>query len=237
MNKHITVIIPYYNQPQMLKVQQQSWALWPDELAQKTDIILVDDGSQRDPATENLLKENGQIVCGRSWLRVYRVLEDVRWNWIACRNIGAHEASAGWLMMTDIDHIITPELLARLHSITVDPNCFYIPSRVDGPNRTPNPKPHPNSYFMHRSLFWAVGGYDENYSGHYGTDGIWKRRCLEHGKRVMLDIPLVQYLPEHVHDCRVSLDRKSDEQRQAVLNISAQKLEIKTLSFPYERVL
>lgn len=230
MDKLISLIVPYYENPRMLHVQLGEWDNWPEELKSKTEIIVIDDGSPITPITDAYCNIKAKIS-------LYRIHQDIPWNWIACRNIGAHHANGDWLMMTDIDHIVTGELLQYLHDMPVDPNCFYVPSRVDGPKRTPNPKPHPNSYFMSKEFFWKVGGYDENYSGLYGTDGIWRRRCEAVGKRVLLDVPLVQYLPEHVADCRSNLERKSEAQRQAVLDVTAKGLPVKTLSFPYERVL
>lgn len=210
----------------------EAWKKWPAHLIDRTEIIVIDDCSPNFPAAPQIQKAPPVNF------RLYRVLQDVRWNWIACRNIGAHEAFGQWLMMTDMDHVVDGTLLAHLHSLPPTPaEQFYVPSRVDGPARIPNPKPHPNSYFMSKEFFWRVGGYDENYSGHYGTDGIWRRRCEAKGQRIMLDVPLVQYLPEHVVDCRTNLERKSEAQRQAVLDISARNLPVKTLSFPYERLI
>lgn len=239
--RKITLIVPYYENPHMFRIQQEGWLKWSPYLKAHTEIIVVDDGSKNHPAVTAL---NDEIVWGCGLVfRLFRILEDIPWNWITCRNIGAHEAEGDWLMMTDIDHIVTSDLLHHLHKMATDPQTFYVPSRVNGPDHIPNPKPHPNSYFMSKEFFWDVGGYDETYSGNYGTDGIWRRRCEAKGQRVMLPIPLVQYLPEHVPDCCSSLPRKSEEQRAAVLAITEAKRQrgeeniIKTLSFLYERVI
>lgn len=243
--KKISVIFPYYENPEMFKKHQEGWLQWSPKLKEHTEIVVIDDGSPRYPAVENV---NLALLRERVSFRLYRVLQDIPWNWIACRNIGAHHAQGDWLLMTDMDHIVTPRLLSHLHEMNTPDDyvfgCrnFYVPARVDAPKMERNPKPHPNSYFMHKTFFWKVGGYDESYSGVYGTDGIWRRRCEAKGNRVMLDIPLVQYLPDEIADCRSNLPRKSDKQRAAVQAIAAAKEalnddSIKTLSFPYERVL
>jgi hypothetical protein len=247
--KKITIILPYYDNPEMFKIHQEGWLNWGENLKAHTEIIVIDDCSPNHPAVKHV---NLKLLNNRITFRLYQTLQDVPWNWIACRNIGAHHAAGDWLLLTDMDHIVTPRLLNHLHKMPVDDDyimgCrnFYVPSRVDGPEQKENPKPHPNSYFMHKTFFWKVGGYDESYSGLYGTDGIWRRRCEAKGKRVMLDVPLIQYLPKHVPDCRSNLPRKSPEQRAAVEAITEGKINeiisgldvpIKTLSFPYERVL
>jgi len=221
-------------------MHQEGWLNWDPALKEHTEIIVIDDCSPNHQAVDAI---NLKILNKRISFRLYRVMENIPWNWIACRNIGAHHAAGDWLLMTDIDHIVTPRLLHHLHKMPVETNHFYVPSRVDAPKMHENPKPHPNSYFMSKQFFWLVGGYDESYSGVYGTDGIWRRRCEAMGKRVMLDIPLIQYLPEQVPDCRSALPRKSDEQRANVLavtrakEVTGQADVIKTLTFPYERVL
>ncbi len=48
-------------------------------------------------------------------------------------------------------------------------------SRVDAPNLTPY-KPHPNTWLLTTDLFYRIGGYDERFSGFYGTDGEFRNR-------------------------------------------------------------
>jgi len=40
----LSIIIPYYNQPEMLAKQIEYWRDWPD----KTEIVVVDDGSKKE---------------------------------------------------------------------------------------------------------------------------------------------------------------------------------------------
>lgn len=232
--KKITLILPFYQNHKMLFKQLEVMQSWDLEIRKNTEIIIVDDCSPT-PALD--VFELNPINGLKLDIKLFRLKEDLPWNWIACRNIGAKEASGKWLLMTDMDHIVSNELLTWLHNAYLKEYVAYYFTRVDGPEQRPNPKPHPNSYFMTKDLFWKAGGYDENYSGHYGTDGIWKRRLLEMTTRILLDKPLIQYLPGHIDDCRSDLPRKSEAQRQAVLDITAKNLPIKTLSFPYERIL
>lgn len=222
----------------MLRQHQYNWQSWPEEIKWNTEIIVIDDCSPRYPAEDELL---GNFLIQYPHFKLYRIKEDIRWNWIAAKNIGAHEAMNDWLMLTDIDHMVDEQLAEYLHDFAANPDCFYVPSRVDGSQRRFNPKPHPNSYFMTKDLFWKVGGYNEHYSGHYGSDGSWRRRCEAVGKKVLLDVPLVQYLPDEIDDCNSKLERKSEEQRLNTANVTAwieaNGNPIKTLSFPYERLI
>lgn len=235
--KRITCIWPYYENPHMLQRQQETWLDWPDWVKDRTEIIIVDDCSSEYPATHQIWPR----VIDELNFKLFCITEKVRWNWIAAKNIGAHQAGGDWLMLTDIDHVVDKNLIVYLHEFAAHPECFYVPSRVDGSERRYNPKPHPNSYFMTKEFFWKVGGYNEYYSGHYGSDGTWRRRCETTGKKVLLNVPLVQYLPNEIEDCCSKLERKSEEQRLNTAKITqwieANGNPVKTLSFPYERLL
>jgi hypothetical protein len=52
-----------------------------------------------------------------------------------------------------------------------------MPSRQLAANSEPY-HPHPNSFVMHRDDFWAMGGYDEDFVGFYGSDGNF-RKCAK----------------------------------------------------------
>ena len=168
--KELTLIVPYYDNPQMLVEQQRQWAKYPAELLSRLHVIIVDDGSPRWPALPVVIANSiGELGLGS--FRLYRTLVDVRWNWLFCRNLGVSEATTEWVFMTDIDHVMPTKTLAKLLEAELSPRKAYRMSRVDAPNKTPY-KPHPNTWLMTRSLFDKIGGYDERFSGFYGTDGV-----------------------------------------------------------------
>lgn len=237
-NKHITIIHPYYRNSEMFKHQQEEWAKFPKEILAKTSFIVVDDCS---PSEDSVITSYLGIEILD--LSIYRLQKKIKWNWLCCRNLAAYQAQAGWLLLTDMDHRVPLDSLQKLHDREFDERCFYTPSRVDAPNLTPY-KDHPNSYFMSKELYWKIGGYDESFSGNYGTDGMYRKRCLEVAKHVRLDdIPLVRYPREVIADASTTdFARKEGRDNDAKKRIINQKIEsgdfsIKVIQTPWERLV
>ena len=86
-------------------------------------------------------------------------------------------------------------------------------------------------------MFWRVGGYDETLSGHYGTDGDWRRRCAATARMQILEDRLIRQ--EHDGDSSTTRYlRKQPEDAQVKHLVAARGTHWrpKTLSFPYHEV-
>lgn len=163
MSRDVTLCLAYYENPVMLARQVVTISQMPEQLLEHLQVIVVDDGSPEHPA---------QLYPG---IRLFRVAVDVRWNQDACRNIAVHEARTPWVILTDMDHLVTAPLLRTAIFGDLDPSNAYTFRRVSEPHLEPY-KPHPNSYLMTKELYDAAGGYDERFAGLYGTDGMFKNR-------------------------------------------------------------
>jgi hypothetical protein len=230
----------------MLLLQMATWASWPEAVKERIGIIVVDDGSP-EPAI------NVPRPTGLPELSIYRVIEDRPWHQHGARNLGAHVAPDGWLLLTDMDHVLTGEnaeqLLKRLHRM--DEGSVFTLNRVEADTGEQTlgldgrPKPHPNSFVLTRELYWRVGGYDEDYCGVYGTDGLFRQRAFHVGKREHLKrVALTRYWRGLVPDASTTtLLRKEGRDPGAKKAIARAKWErgeehlIKTLDFEWERVL
>lgn len=243
----LTLIMPTYMNSRMLRLQYEGWAAWPEKLKRRVEIILVDDGSP-DPAVKVKRPK------GLPTLRIYRVTEDRPWHQHGARNLGADQAGEGWLLLTDMDHVLSEasavSLLKMIDKGKLDEDTIYMLDRVEAdtgePTRDGNgrPKPHPNSFVVTRDLYWKIGGYDEAFCGLYGTDSLFRARAFTVGKRGHLSIPLIRYWRDIVPDASTrTLPRKEGRQegaKQAVLAAKAARGEadlVKVLQFPWERVL
>src|SRR6185436_13220201 len=120
-------------------------------------VIVVDDGSPSKP-----LALPDDLPCA---IRGFRIERDVPWNWLAARNIGAHHAQDGWLLLTDMDHEVPMATLRAVIWSRHDAAVIYAFSRREHTGELLSP--HSASFLMHRDLFWRIGGYDERLSGHY----------------------------------------------------------------------
>jgi hypothetical protein len=99
------------------------------------------------------------------------------------RNLGFHVAQTPWVLMADIDHVMTPEALERVTRLDLtDPNVVYSFSRrrIDG---VYGGEAIINA-LLNRQRFFEIGGFDEDFSGHYGSEETFFEHCLkQHGLR------------------------------------------------------
>ena len=225
--KDITVIYPYYENRLFLEEQIERWRKLPEQFRKQLTFLIVDDGSPDNPVKL-------QRILGLD-LRFFRIDVDVRWNWLAARNIGAHEADSEWLLLTDIDHVVPEKTFEKLLFGRHDPYTIYRFSRSEHTGEKIHP--HPNSWFMTKDMFWRVGGYDEALSGHYGTDGEYRRRCAATAKIRIHKDDLIRF--EYVGDSStLRYKRKQPEDAAAKKMIKARSHNWvpKTLSFPYHEL-
>jgi hypothetical protein len=253
----LSIVLPYYRNPRMLYRQYLIWcAEWSAEAKAQLEVIVVDDGSP-EPAAEV------PRPAGLPPLSIYRVLEDRPWHQHGARNLGAHVAAGQWLLMTDMDHVIPGDTLREvLRNCDHYVDRVYTFGRVDAPidepwkadhwstmKRTTRPdgslKPHVNSFAMTRNHYWRVGGYDEDYCGLYGTDRLFRTRLFQEGPPVHLaGYPLIRVSRDVIPDASTrDIARKEGRPEGAKKIVRAAKEargdgdKIKTLAFPWERVL
>lgn len=225
-SKRVTFIYPFYCNAQFLWEQVHFWWQYPEELQHLVSVFVVDDGS---PVPARLPPRVPFPV------RLFRINEDVRWNWLAARNIGAHHAPDGWLLFSDIDHVVPTETLRSIVWGQHDPAVVYAFSRREHTGESITP--HSASFLMTRSMFWTIGGYDEALSGHYGTDGEFRRRIVKHALIHVLTDELVRY--EYVHDSSTTRYGRKEAQDAAVASLVAARgkdWRPKVLSFAYQEV-
>ena len=234
----LTVVFAYYENPNMLELQWREIASYPAEIKAELEVIVVDDGSPQFPAVDV------RRPSGLPAFSIFRVNEDIRWNQDAARNIGAHEARAPWLLLTDIDHVVPASSLVAILEGERSEQSFYTLGRIKfygGEAR----ESHPNSYLMTKKLYWDIGGHDEDYAGVYGKDFLFRKRALGRSNEVHLpEIVLARVGTSAVKDAgTTTITRKNTLHRRVwgyLLEwLKAMKLwrGVQTLSYPYKKVL
>jgi len=254
--KPLSIVMPFYRNRRMLFRQYLTWSLeWSADLKSQVEIIIVDDGSP-EPAAD-VERPAGLLPA----LSIYRVLEDRPWHQHGARNLGAHVAKHPFLLLTDMDHVIPADTLSEVLAAN-DKGRVFTFGRVDAPmeltwrandwstmerTRRPNStlKPHVNSFAMSRELYWRVGGYDEDYCGTYGTDGLFRRRLYEAARELHLShAPLIRVSRDVIADASTrDVARKDGRAPDAKKRIADDKArrgvadQIATLQFAWEKVL
>lgn len=229
--KSVTIVLPFYEcQRFFTDVQVRQWrqeAMRP--MRPHVSVIVVDDGSPTPAYLPSL------DVMRPFPMRLFRIEQDVPWNWLAARNIGAKYAETHWILLTDMDHVVPAPTLFSLVMGRHNTNVVYAFSRRE---HTGEPvAPHSASFFMTRAMFWKIGGYDERLSGVYGTDGLYRKRVQAIAPIQVLTDELIRY--EFVEDSSVrTLERKTAAMARARMDriASLPSGPPLTLSFPYHEV-
>lgn len=231
--KPITMVYPYYENPRFLRRQIEGWRKWPEDLRALTTLHLVDDGSPTVPAVSVLASIPQELLPFRT--RLWRIDVDVRWNWLAARNIAMHHAAEGWCLMTDMDHVVTPAVASNLVAQAHDERCVYRFARRESNGRPIHP--HPNSTFLTRAMFWRIGGYDERMSGYYGSDGYWRRRIVAAAKVWTLPDQLVRHeFDEDSSTSHYQRKQPEDAELRKIVRAFPPRSKPTHLTFPYHEV-
>lgn len=160
--KSLTIAMPYYEAPTMLE-EHLRW--WVDYDPGEVSIVLVDDGSEISPA-KSVLEWNG-IPEGLD-LSLYWIELNLPWNHGGARNLAMNKVATEWVILTDIDHVAFPWSVRDLMKWPLDPGVVYQPPRYDKVDGAPQRfTRHSDSYIITPDMFWAVGGYDEQFTGYW----------------------------------------------------------------------
>ena len=231
VRKPVQMVRAYYQNPETLKAHMLGFGDLSHELRRQVSAIFVDDGSPTGQAEFVLRKLPLPVPT-----RLFRMDVDIRWNWLGARNVGMHHATDGWCLITDMDHFADAALLETLVYGDHDPDIIYRFSRREHTGQEAHP--HPNSWFMTREMYWKIGGHDESLSGHYGTDGEYRRRCVATAPIRIMSTPLIRR--ERGGDSSTArYDRKQPEDRRVAKIVAARgrKWSPRILSFPYHEVV
>jgi len=101
---HLTVVMTYFNNPEMMKIHLATWHTYPTKLRAMIQFIVVDDHSE-------VPLEIDEAVLN---LTILRVDDDITWNLPGARNLGADYCKTDWFMMVDTDMLLTAEMAKRM---------------------------------------------------------------------------------------------------------------------------
>lgn len=165
----------------------------PDE----TEIILVDDGS--DPP----LRYEGKLP-----VKIHYTNDKRPWTWALARNAGARLAQGEIMIMHDIDHIITPEILniarnykgvrmgfKREFGVLLEDGTFTQDKEILIAYGLPRERMrkglrfgnHPGHFIIRRDVFFEMGCYAENLARRtypQGEDNDFKRKWHRYQEKI-----------------------------------------------------
>jgi glycosyltransferase involved in cell wall biosynthesis len=170
----VSVVIPVLDSHEILRRQLLYFEKM--NLPNDVEIIIVDDGSN--PPLEYIPSENPLQ------LTILRTNDTRPWTWALARNKGAKYAAGEWLILYDLDHIISLDLVEmvrnydgqkiqfkREYGVILEDGTFTqdldVLEEWGWPRSRYRTKgvrmpAHPNMFAMKKEIFFALGGYQEN---------------------------------------------------------------------------
>jgi len=164
----VSIVIAILNSHEVVRRQILYFEKMP--LPEGVEVVFVDDGSQ--PPLE----------FSADFLSIHKVDIPGRWTQPAARNYGSRQAKGEFCIFTDIDHIISREVIEEALNPRADVIRFKREVGIldENGNFTQDMSvmreygfirdslkiaPHGNSYIMRTALYVGVGGVDERYVG------------------------------------------------------------------------
>ena len=184
-----TILYIGYNVSQnVLDAHVRNWASYPLSLREQVRFVLIDDGSKAvlNPSIDFPIN-----------LTIARVLEDKAWNNSGAKNLGFTLASEGWVFQSDIDHILNAENAFKLFSFKekqIDKIYYFTRYKDDGMGHVALGNPHMNTYLIHKNTFWEIGGYDEDFSGSYGSEDTFLHMISQDRQILINDVFVTTHL-------------------------------------------
>ena len=203
----LTMVFSVYGQPRMLDKQIATMFDYSPEVCRHLSVVIVDDCG--DPPVDADCLHRLSLLKS---VKLLRVTKDIPWNQHGCRNL-AMEHAQGWCLLMDPDFVFDGDTLRRLmqcaEKLTRGRVAKY------GLTHKSNGKldmTSPNTWLMHRDDFFAIGGCDEDFSGHKGWADVQLldliRACYKIEMRP--DLSASFYGPKDIEDAMVSkLDRST----------------------------
>ncbi len=235
--RKLSIIMPYFEAPQMLQYQYAYMREYAPELKARLEYVLVDDNSQKHRATFPMSSFGIAF-------KMYKMDADIKWGGDSCKNIGVYNATHEWVLTTDIDHIIpekTIDAILNTHKLSED--VAYRFHRLMAPEMKAHVF-HPNSWLFHRNLYRTFKGYDERLAGCYSTNSDFTNRVKAYAPIVQLLSHLITIPTTMIPDASMpeSFGRKSPENSDMLrFRLEARAHEkggnrARVLSFPYHQV-
>ena len=179
--KILSLIFPYYKNPNMLEYQLRIWTSYPLFVRTEVEIIIVDDGSPVGFRAAEVLRRvpvPNNVQCAR-------IVSDLPWNHCGARNLGVHLSKSKWVMWVDMDHIVSFNLMLLMMGGICDINfseeVIYSFGRIRHDTQEFN-NPHKETRLMTRQMFDRTGWFDESFSGHYAFADREYFERIEFGK-------------------------------------------------------
>lgn len=160
----LAIIVPFYKNIES-SVEQcfiDEFSAMSESLLNDMQLIFIDDCSV---IPLSFKTENKKLN-----FSLYRIDTDIEWNVGGAKNLGAHVSCCENLLFMDADHSITEEKIKYLidYKIRDNEHIVFMRGKIGSPG----------IFCTSRKRFSDLGGFDEQFSGFYGSED--KNYTLRH---------------------------------------------------------
>ena len=117
--KKLSIIYPFYQHCKWLHFMMKWLNDYPSDL--NIEVIIIDDGSPKSILDE--IRASNLLV--PSFVKIYRIEQDIPWNQGGAYNLGAYLAESDWLLKLDFDHFIYTTQLKKLIALSKQKDKYY----------------------------------------------------------------------------------------------------------------
>lgn len=211
----ITVNLSFYNQNEILRKHVELWNSYSNEIKKYFTFFIIDDCSKNNAL--DILKD---IDLSNLNIHIYRVLDDLVCNIAGVRNLGATECKSEWMVILDMDTMISEEMATQLIELAKNnqgSNVYKFNRKViNNPKHKKNNKMHPAICLIRKEDYWNIGGCEENLVGNYGcTDPCFWHRAK--GKVNVKYMDNIFLLYEEQGEANINRDKKKNKKKMLIL--------------------
>lgn len=164
----LTLVMAVYGQPVMLGRQIGIAMLYPDDVADNLNVVVVDDHGDPPVPVDPISLLSNQVKSAK----LFRVDKDIPWNQMGARNLGMQH-SQGWCLMIDPDMVFDSDTMRRMMLAAGKlQRGRVLKYGLKHVNSGKLDMTSPNTWLLHRDDFFAVGGYDEDFAGNKGWSDV-----------------------------------------------------------------
>ena len=198
MPTKISIILSYFNHGDLLNRHLDAWNSFSEDIKNEFEFIIVDDCSHK----IHLKKIDNS--------RCFRITDDIFFNLPGSRNLGVQMAKSDYIMICDMDTIVTSECAYKLLDLIPKTNVIYKFNRFVRNNKS-HPKHykiHPGIFLVNRQSYLNVFGCDEDFAGSYGnyTRSLEYKLVSQKAFKILECSEIfVEYIPEG--DCDINKDK------------------------------
>lgn len=165
--QRLTVIHPFFGEEERLKLLFETWKGYSQKIKDSLDIIIVDDHGS--PSVRSLLPPSVTKRIDFN-LTVYEIEDDLKHNTPGALNLGILTALTPWVLIMDSDCTFSNEHMDKIMAYRPVEDTSYKFNRLrvtEDAHKATNERFLPCTMLMHKSLYFGIGGFDEDFTGEY----------------------------------------------------------------------